>query len=96
LRALLEAEYDRSFYPAGVARQLAAIMVNGDRRTLLRRIAAPTVVLHGKDDPLIRLECGQDVAANIAGAEMRVVAGLGHDFPPALAETFAAAIDAAA
>ena len=96
LRALLEAEYDRSFYPAGVARQLAAIMVNGDRRALLRTIKAPTVVLHGEDDPLIRIECGQDVAANIAGAEMRVVAGLGHDFPPALAETFAAAIDAAA
>ena len=96
LRAMLEAEYDRSFYPPGVARQLAAIMVNGDRRALLCRITAPTVVLHGAEDPLIRLECGQDVAANIAGAEMRVVAGMGHDFPPALAEIFADAVDAAA
>lgn len=96
LRKMLESEYDRSFYPQGVARQLAAIVVNGDRRPLLRTIQAPTVVLHGEDDPLIRVDCGRDVAANIADAEMRVVPGMGHDFPPALTQTFADAVDAAA
>ncbi len=96
LRTMLTGEYDRCFYPPGVARQLAAIVVNGDRRALLRTITAPTVVLHGEDDPLIRVDCGRDVAANIPCAEMRLVAGMGHDFPPALAATFADAIDAAA
>lgn len=96
LRAMLESEYERSFYPQGVARQLAAIFVNGDRRPLLRTIDVATVVLHGEDDPLIRVDCGRDVAANIAGAEMCVVSGMGHDFPPALATTLADAVDAAA
>jgi pimeloyl-ACP methyl ester carboxylesterase len=96
LRAMLESEFDRCFYPQGVARQLAALLVNGDRRSHLRTITAPTVVLHGADDPLIRVECGSDVAANIPGAEMRVIAGMGHDFPVALATTFADAVDAAA
>jgi pimeloyl-ACP methyl ester carboxylesterase len=96
LRQMFGNEYDRSFYPQGVARQLGAIIANGDRRPLLKTIACPTVVLHGKNDPLIQLACGEDVANNIPNAEMRVVDGMGHDFPVALAETFADAICAAA
>ncbi|MGE5493307.1 MAG: alpha/beta fold hydrolase [Actinomycetota bacterium] len=96
LRRLFETEYDRGFYPQGVARQLAALMANGDRRPLLRTISVPTVVLHGAADPLIRVEGGKDVAKNIPGAELRMVEGMGHDFPVQLTETFADAITAAA
>jgi len=97
LRKMFGQEYDRSFYPQGTARQLGAIIANGDRRALLKGITCPTVVLHGKDDPLIPLPCGLDVASSIPNAEMRVIAGMGHDFPVALADTFASAIcDAAA
>lgn len=96
LRRLFETEYDRGFYPQGVARQLAALMANGDRRPLLRTISVPTVVLHGAADPLIRAEGGKDVAKNIPGAELRIVEGMGHDFPVQLTETFADAITAAA
>ncbi len=93
---LLEEEYDRGFYPKGVGRQLAAILASGDRRAMLQTIKAPTVVLHGADDPLIQPACGEDVAANIAGAELRIVPGMGHDFPPALSGVFADAVGAAA
>ncbi|MBK9027105.1 MAG: alpha/beta hydrolase [Propionivibrio sp.] len=96
LQTLFGKEYDRSFYPQGVARQLGAFIANGDRRPLLRRITCPTVVLHGKDDPLIKLACGEDVANNVPDAELRVVEGMGHDFPVALTETFADAICQAA
>lgn len=96
LERMFGAEYDRAFYPQGVVRQLAAIVANGDRRPLLRTIAAPTVVLHGAADPLIPVACGEDVAANVPGAELRVVPGMGHDFPVALSEVFADAICAAA
>jgi pimeloyl-ACP methyl ester carboxylesterase len=89
-------EIDRSFYPPGVVRQLAALIAQSDRRPLLRSISCPAVVLHGEDDPLIQLACGEDVASNIAGAELRVIAGMGHDFPLALTEVFADAICAAA
>ena len=96
LQTLFGKEYDRSFYPQGVARQLGAFIANGDRRPLLRRITCPTVVLHGKDDPLIKLACGEDVANNVPDAELRVVEGMGHDFPVALTEAFADAICQAA
>ena len=89
-------EIDRSFYPQGVVRQLAALITHGDRRPLLRSITCPTVVLHGEDDPLIQLACGEDVANNIPGAELRAVAGMGHDFPLALTALVADAIGAAA
>jgi pimeloyl-ACP methyl ester carboxylesterase len=89
-------EYDRSFYPQGVARQLGALIANGDRRSLLKTIKCPTVVLHGRDDPLIPFACGKDVADNIPNAEMRVIDGMGHDFPVALSEAFADAICTAA
>jgi pimeloyl-ACP methyl ester carboxylesterase len=97
LRALFTTEYQRSgFHPTGVIRQLAALQMAGDRRPLLMRIDTPTVVLHGEDDPLIHLACGRDTAAIIPEAEFRPIPGMGHDFPKALAGTFAEAILAAA
>lgn len=96
LQAMFAAEYERSFDPRGVARQMAAILAHGDRRPLLAGIRAPTVVLHGAADPLIPPACGEDVAAHIPGAELRLVPGMGHDFPAALAPVIADAIAAAA
>ncbi|WP_313950400.1 alpha/beta hydrolase, partial [Accumulibacter sp.] len=76
LRAALADEHERSFHPRGVARQLAAFLASGDRRALLQTIAAPTLVLHGADDPLIPVECGYDVAAHIPDAKMQVIQGM--------------------
>ncbi|MBE2258191.1 MAG: alpha/beta hydrolase [Rhodobacteraceae bacterium] len=92
LRQVLVEEHERGFHPRGVARQLAAFLGSGDRRALLRTIDVPTLVLHGADDPLIPVACGRDVAAHIAGAQMRVIAGMAHDLPVALTEVFANAI----
>ncbi|MCA6245402.1 MAG: alpha/beta fold hydrolase [Phenylobacterium sp.] len=68
----------------------------GDRSPRLARITAPTVVLHGADDPLLPAEGGRDTAAKIPGAELRIVEGMGHDLPPALFGIVADAILAAA
>ena len=95
LRAMFTAEYRRSFHPPGVIRQLAAFLMGGDRRPLLASIQAPTLVLHGEDDPLIPVACGRDTAASIPGAELRTIPGMGHDFPEALMPEFADAILAA-
>ena len=75
-------DFRRSYYPVGFARQYAAAAASADRRPKLAGIAAPTVVIHGADDPLVPLEGGRDTAANIAGAELRIIPGMGHDFPP--------------
>ena len=75
--------YDRCFHPAGVARQMLAIVASGSRRDTLRRLRIPTLVVHGADDPLVPLACGLDTAESIPGAELLIVEGMGHDLPRA-------------
>lgn len=84
--------FDRAFHPQGVARQYAAIVASGDRRAQLATITAPTLVIHGADDPLVRVEGGRDIAATIPGADWLEVPGMGHDLPPGLFELLADAI----
>ncbi len=86
------AELERAYDPAGFARQLAAVVAGGDLRPRLATIEAPTLVVHGSDDPLIPLAAGRDIVATIPGAELLVLDGMGHDFPAALHKTVADAI----
>jgi pimeloyl-ACP methyl ester carboxylesterase len=92
LRERLLSDVRRCYEPLGVARQIAAVTANGDRRAKLAKIKAPTVVLHGDSDPLVRVEGGRDTAASIPGAELRIIPGMGHDIPPALYDTIVEAI----
>lgn len=94
LRAHLERVARRGYDPAGAARQLLAILATGDRRPLLARITAPTLVIHGGDDPLVPLAAGRETAQCIRGAQLKVMAGMGHDFPDALLPDITAAIAA--
>ncbi|MDP1625681.1 alpha/beta fold hydrolase [Parvibaculum sp.] len=96
LRDWVMRDATRAYYPAGVVRQMAAVMTDGDRRPKLRTIRAPAVVLHGADDPLVPVAAGVDTAENIPEAELRIVEGMGHDMPLALIGTIADAIVAAA
>ena len=78
------AEVKRAYNPSGFWRHIAAIAATGDLRSRLAKIAAPALVLHGSDDPLVPPESGQDIAANIKEAKLLIVEGMGHDFPPSL------------
>lgn len=80
-RAFLEKSYDRSYYPQGMARQNAALMASGDRRPSLASIKAPTLVIHGADDPLMPVEAGKETARMIPGARLLIIPGMGHDMP---------------
>lgn len=71
----------RSVYPAGLPRQLAAIIDDGDRTSRLAAVRAPTLVLHGEADPLVKLEGGEATAAAISGARLVTIPGWGHDLP---------------
>jgi pimeloyl-ACP methyl ester carboxylesterase len=86
------AELKRAYNPSGFWRHIAAIAATGDLRARLAKISAPTLVIHGSDDLLVSPEAGKDTAANIEGAELRIVEGMGHDFPPPLFGFVAAAI----
>lgn len=90
-RRQILAEAARAWNPAGAGRQIAALAATGDCRARLAAITAPTLVIHGADDPLIPMAAGQDVAAHIGGADLRIIEGMGHDLPP---ELFAAVISA--
>jgi pimeloyl-ACP methyl ester carboxylesterase len=76
----------RNFHPAGTARQMAAIAADSRRADELPRIKAPTLVVHGKDDPLVPFACGQDTARRIPGAQLVGIHGMGHDLPPGVVE----------
>ena len=88
LRALCERHVRRSYYPPGVARQLVAIAATGDRTEIVKRIQAPTLVLHGDEDPLLPPPCGEATARAIreggGRAELGTVRGMGHDLPEPL------------
>src|SRR5437763_2146666 len=72
---------DRGYDPRGTARQLAAVAASGNRSEALRALRVPTLVIHGEEDPLIRVEGGRATAVAIEGAELVTIAGMGHDLP---------------
>jgi pimeloyl-ACP methyl ester carboxylesterase len=73
--------FDRGIYPAGSARQMAAIVAAPDRTALLGQLHLPTTVIHGDADPLINVSGGRATAAAIPGAKPVIFAGMGHDLP---------------
>lgn len=89
IQALAEGVADRAPYdPAGIGRQLVAILASEPRHELLAAVTCPALVLHGEADPLVRIEGGKDTADSIKGAEFVTVPGMGHDFTEALMPQF--------
>jgi len=89
LRQRVQAMVQRAWRPAGTARQLLAVVADGDRSALVARITAPTRIIHGREDPLVPVEAGRDLAARIPGAVADIIPGMGHDLPPQLLQRFA-------
>ena len=83
-RARAAANFARGLNPAGVARQMMAIMASGSRREALAAVRVPTLVLHGDADPLVPLACGVDTAKAVPGAKLTVLPGMGHALPISL------------
>jgi len=96
VRERILTELSRGYNAAGTVRQMAAVGVSGDRTNQLKRITAPTVVVHGADDPLVNVAAGRATAAAIPNAELRIIPGMGHDLPIPLYGTLIDAIVAAA
>lgn len=75
------ASIERAYNPAGIIRQSLAIAVTPDRTERLGTVAAPTLVVHGLDDPLVRPSGGTATAAAIPGSRLLMFPGMGHDLP---------------
>jgi pimeloyl-ACP methyl ester carboxylesterase len=89
--------WDQGLDPAGTARQLMAIYASGDRTEAVRGIAVPALVIHGDSDPLINVTAGRRTAELIAGSELLIIPGMGHDLPrqvwPAIVDAVSAVAD---
>jgi len=80
-RQLATESYDRCFHPAGTMFQIAAIAASGDRTEGLQQLDVPTLVIHGRQDPLVTLSGGTATAEAVPGAELVVFGLMGHDMP---------------
>jgi pimeloyl-ACP methyl ester carboxylesterase len=80
-RSRAERSYARGLNPAGVGRQLRAILASGSRKERLASVRTPTLVIHGTVDPLVRPEGGKDTAASVPGAKLLMIEGMGHALP---------------
>ena len=74
-------EYDRSYYPEGIARQMAAMAVPGNIKPKISVIQTPTIVIHGSEDPFNPIEAGKEIASTIPRAELLIIDGMAHSFP---------------
>lgn len=92
LREKLTRSYRRSHYPAGYARQAAAIVASGDRIKVLKKITTPTLVIHGQDDALVPVEGGVHTAELVPNARLELFEGMGHDLPVPLLPEFVSLI----
>jgi pimeloyl-ACP methyl ester carboxylesterase len=81
MRDLGRRSYDRGVDRGGPARQVVAIQASGDRTRSLAGVTSPTVVIHGREDPLVPVRAGRATARAIPGAELIVIEGMGHDLP---------------
>ena len=83
VREIIARSYDRGHDPQATGRQLAAVFASGNRTRQLHRITAPTLVIHGTDDRMIRQSGGRATARAIPGARLELIRGMGHDLPAA-------------
>jgi pimeloyl-ACP methyl ester carboxylesterase len=91
-RARIANSIRRSYRPWGVARQMAAILASPDRTQLLKKSPIKTLVIHGREDPLVRPVCGEATAKAIPGAKLHMIEHMGHDLPEPLWPRFVSLI----
>ena len=80
-RARAARMFDRSYYPAGVGRQLVASIAAPGRLERLRALDVPMLVIHGLDDIIFPPENSRRLAAAVRGARLIEIAGMNHELP---------------
>eukprot|EP00668_Euglena_longa_P017635 GGOE01022063.1.p1 GENE.GGOE01022063.1~~GGOE01022063.1.p1 ORF type:complete len:173 (-),score=36.83 GGOE01022063.1:392-910(-) len=91
-RQCMEMAYDRSNYRGGFPRQSAALVAAAGRRSALVNVKVPTLVIHGKEDPMLPPKNGIDIHQSIPGSELMLIDGMGHIVPEPLYDLLTEAI----
>jgi len=81
VEALVRESNLRGYNPAGVIRQLGAILSAPDRTNNLAKLQLPCLVIHGDSDPLVPVECGYASAIAIPDSELKIFSKMGHTLP---------------
>lgn len=84
LRDKVARQLERNIHPQGFVRQMTAIMAAASRAPLLKRVKTPTLIIHGRDDPLVPVAAARDLARHLPHAQLEIIDGMGHDLPRAL------------
>jgi pimeloyl-ACP methyl ester carboxylesterase len=84
LRAKVARQIERNVHPQGFVRQISAIMASASRAPLLRQVRTPTLIIHGRQDPLVPVAAAHDLKKHLPHAQLEIVDGMGHDLPRAL------------
>ena len=92
LRERVTVSTERNLHPQGLARQMVAIVGDSTRAAELAGLKTPTLVIHGKADPLVPFACGEDTARRIPGATLVAIDGMGHDLPPGVVDRLLASL----
>ncbi|MFH8476506.1 alpha/beta fold hydrolase [Streptomyces sp. NPDC018000] len=79
--ALATQAYDRAQHPDGGARQVTAAVIAPDRRKGLQQLRLPALVIHGAEDPLIKIAGGEATHAALADSIYLPLDAMGHDLP---------------
>jgi pimeloyl-ACP methyl ester carboxylesterase len=85
-RALISRAYDRTIDFAASQTNHWSLAGDGEpERRPMHEITAPTLVLHGTDDPLFPIAHGEALARAIPGATLVALDTVGHEVPPSQA-----------
>jgi pimeloyl-ACP methyl ester carboxylesterase/class 3 adenylate cyclase len=72
------ARYERNSASPGAMGGIIRLLAEIDVRPVLPTISVPTLVVHRRADPIVPVECGQDLAARIPNAQYVELAGEDH------------------
>ncbi len=84
LRTKVARQIERNLHPQGFVRQISAIMASGSRAPLLRGVQTPTLIIHGRADPLVPVAAAHDLKKHLPHARLEIIDGMGHDLPRVL------------
>ena len=93
IKKLIKHNFERCYSPGGTIRQIQAMLATGSIEAIIRHITAPTLIIHGTNDPLLKPACGKAIARNIKSSKLELIKGMGHDLPEQLIPQFIQLID---
>jgi len=79
---------DRAQDGSGYARQLLSILASKDRLKKIQKIKAPTLIIHGKNDPMIHVKNAYKMHKLIPHSKLKIIENMRHLIEPEVLNQF--------